>query len=210
MERRTGLLVIRIWLPDRPGALGQVASRIGALHGDLLAIDILERGAGLVVDELVVELPDDVPETLLLRELGAVDGVKVESIVPTTPARPDPTMALFELAAAVAQADDPIDVLGAGLLDAFGADWVSCLRDGEVVYRSPASPPTEWVAAFLAGSEHLDEVASDEPSDVLRVRLGRSGLLVAVGRGGRAVHERERARLRALAHIVDALIAVRV
>ena len=31
-------LVVRLWLPDRPGALGQVASRIGAVHGDVTAI----------------------------------------------------------------------------------------------------------------------------------------------------------------------------
>src|SRR5690606_40701603 len=50
--------VVRIWLPDRPGALGQVASRIGAVRGEIVGIDILERGAGRAVDELVVELPD--------------------------------------------------------------------------------------------------------------------------------------------------------
>lgn len=50
--------VIRLWLPDRPGALGQVASRIGAVRGDVVGIDILERGGGQAVDELVVELPD--------------------------------------------------------------------------------------------------------------------------------------------------------
>ena len=35
--------VVRIWLPDRPGALGAVASRIGAVRGDLIGVDILER-----------------------------------------------------------------------------------------------------------------------------------------------------------------------
>ena len=38
--------VVRIRLPDRPGALGQVASRIGAVGGDIVAIDILERTEG--------------------------------------------------------------------------------------------------------------------------------------------------------------------
>jgi hypothetical protein len=50
--------VVRVWLPDRPGALGAVASRIGAVGGDLVGIDILERGGGRVIDELVVELFD--------------------------------------------------------------------------------------------------------------------------------------------------------
>ena len=31
--------VVRMWLPDRPGALGQVASRIGAVRGEIVGID---------------------------------------------------------------------------------------------------------------------------------------------------------------------------
>ena len=38
--------VVRIALPDRPGALGLVASRIGAVGGDIVAIHILEREEG--------------------------------------------------------------------------------------------------------------------------------------------------------------------
>ncbi len=45
---------MRVWLPDRPGALGAVASRIGAVRGDVVGIDILETGDGVAVDELVV------------------------------------------------------------------------------------------------------------------------------------------------------------
>src|SRR5215204_3609233 len=36
-EDETRSLVVRVWLPDRPGALGQVASRIGGLRGDVTA-----------------------------------------------------------------------------------------------------------------------------------------------------------------------------
>ncbi len=49
--------VIRAWLPDRPGALGAVASRIGAVRGDVIGIDILERSGGRALDELMVRLP---------------------------------------------------------------------------------------------------------------------------------------------------------
>ena len=75
--------VVRVWVPDRPGALGAVASRIGAVRGDLVGIDILERGAGRAIDELLVQLPDDeglVP--LLVNEMSQVDGVDVEDVRP--------------------------------------------------------------------------------------------------------------------------------
>ena len=40
------LIRLRVWLPDRPGALGAVASRIGGVKGDVVGIEILEQGAG--------------------------------------------------------------------------------------------------------------------------------------------------------------------
>src|SRR4029450_3923447 len=56
--RAVHTVVLRVWLPDRPGALGQVASRIGSVRGDVLGIEILESGGGRVVDELVIGLAD--------------------------------------------------------------------------------------------------------------------------------------------------------
>jgi len=47
---------VRIHLPDRPGALGAVASRIGAVGGDIIAIDILDRADGQAMDEFIIEL----------------------------------------------------------------------------------------------------------------------------------------------------------
>src|ERR671916_3479374 len=89
--------VIRMWLPDRPGALGQVASRIGAVRGDVVGIDILERDGGQAVDELVVELPDDSLLDILVREIRQVDGVGVEEVRPLTDGRHhDPRLDAFE------------------------------------------------------------------------------------------------------------------
>ena len=67
--------VVRIALPDRPGALGLVASRIGAVGGDIVAINILERDEGQAVDEFVVEIGGDHLVELLQSEIHEVDGV---------------------------------------------------------------------------------------------------------------------------------------
>ena len=64
------LFVLRIWLEDRPGALGAVASRIGAVKGDLVGIEILERGGGRAIDELLVELPFPELVSLMIREIS--------------------------------------------------------------------------------------------------------------------------------------------
>jgi ACT domain-containing protein len=71
--------VVRIALPDRPGALGLVASRIGAVGGDIVAINILERDKGSAVDEFVVEIEGTLIE-LLQHEIYEVDGVSVLEI----------------------------------------------------------------------------------------------------------------------------------
>ena len=72
--------VVRIALPDRPGALGLVASRIGAVGGDIVAINILERDAGRAVDEFVVEIGGQHLIELLQNEIHEVDGVSVLEI----------------------------------------------------------------------------------------------------------------------------------
>jgi ACT domain-containing protein len=72
--------VVRIALPDRPGALGLVASRIGAVGGDIVAINILERDGGQAVDEFVVEIGGHHLVDLLQSEIHEVDGVSVLEI----------------------------------------------------------------------------------------------------------------------------------
>lgn len=71
--------VVRIALPDRPGALGLVASRIGAVGGDIVAINILEREGGRAVDEFVVEVDQELID-LLQNEIHEVDGVSILDI----------------------------------------------------------------------------------------------------------------------------------
>jgi ACT domain-containing protein len=72
--------VVRISLPDRPGALGLVASRIGAVGGDIVAINILERQGGHAIDEFVVEIGGHHLIELLRSEIHEVDGVSVLDI----------------------------------------------------------------------------------------------------------------------------------
>jgi hypothetical protein len=203
-------LVVRVWLPDRPGALGQVASRIGAVHGDVTAIDILERGGGRAIDELLVSLPESVSLDLLTKEIGAVDGVAVEHVRIIGDERPDSATAVLRLAAAVAETepDQRLAALVTGLLHAVDADWAVAVRDGEMAEQRGTPPDLAWLLAFLDGAEHLDPVgpATNTPGDVMWARLPRTGVTVATGRADRAVHERERHRITTLARIVDHVI----
>ena len=74
--------MLEVRLPDRPGALGAVASRIGAVGGDIVAVDIVTRSGEHAVDQFVIELLGDHLVSLLLSEVHEVDGVDVVEIRP--------------------------------------------------------------------------------------------------------------------------------
>lgn len=203
--------VVRLWLPDRPGALGQVASRIGAVHADVVGIEILERGGGSAIDDLTISLPDARLVDLLISEIRQVEGVGVEHVRPVAADRPDGSMAVLATASAIvtASAERRLDQACTALRDLLDADWAIalCVRDSAAVAQSGPTPELEWLAAFLAGSEHLgDDHESDHtPGDLAWARLPRHGVAMAAGRAGRVFHSRERDEFRMLCGIADAL-----
>ncbi len=201
-------VVVRVWMPDRPGALGQVASRIGAVRGDVLAIEILEHGAGRAIDELSVRLPDAGVLDLLAAEISAVDGVDVESIRAVDEDRADPSLAALGIAAALAEsppADRP-EILCGGVQRIAEAEWAALLRNDEIVHAVGEPPAGPWLAAFIAGSEHLDGVDDIAPDDLVWAPLEATGLTLVAGRGLHPIHERERVRVSLLARLANALL----
>jgi hypothetical protein len=197
-------------MPDRPGALGQVASRIGAVRGDVLSIEILEQGGGRAIDELTVALPDDDLMPLLTAEIDAVDGVSVESIRVVDPDRTDASLSALALGAAIAEStpQDRLEVLVAGIQRFAETDWVIVMRDGEPITQTGTPPDVAWLTAFLAGSEHLDGLDDSAPSDLLWGHMVTAGITVAAGRLGNPIHERERVRFSLLVRLADALVLV--
>ena len=201
-------VVVRVWLPDRPGALGQVASRIGAVKGDLLSIEILDVGGGKVIDELVVALPDPDLVDLMIAEVHAIDGVSVEHVRPVGGDHSDGGLLALALAAELAETDDAERMTAAVASVARLTDgaWAMVVRGDDVLASYGDAPDPDWVMSLLAGTRHLGDpmVAS---SDMFWADLPTSGMWLAAGRDGRTVHERERVRLDLFARIADALFA---
>jgi hypothetical protein len=81
-----GHVVLRIAMPDRPGALGAVASRIGAVGADITDVSVHRRSGGSAVDEFHLTLPRTGVDVLalLVQELDEVDGARIESCVQAT------------------------------------------------------------------------------------------------------------------------------
>ena len=204
--------MVRVWVPDRPGALGAVASRIGAVGGDLIGIDILERGGGRAIDELVVELPDDGPGAAADHR-GLRGRRRRRRGRAARDRRAWPTLASTrsETAARAGRAghDRPLlDALAVHASHDFQADWAVVVDLDPPVEpagdRRPA-PPAAWLGAFVAGSRAAVR---------RRRRRGRSrrrglgppeaaDLALVLGRRGRPFRARERRQLAALARIAD-------
>src|SRR5579863_7114850 len=96
---------MRIWLPDAPGA---VAAEIGALKGNVVGLEVLEREAGVAIDELVVELPDE-PGAVeaACRGVRNVPGAGVEDVTELLSEAKDREDTVLAAAAGILQAGSP-------------------------------------------------------------------------------------------------------
>lgn len=189
--------LIRVRLPDRPGALGAVASRIGSVGGDVFSIDILQRDNGVVVDELGVGLAGNHLVALLKDEILEVDGVSIESVRPVEGPFPDPLSELLDVATELFK-----QTSAAGLLEhltvrvrrTLGADFaVVVRRHGGSVVAGDGEPPVEGPAAEGSGGEAGVAVAP----------LVNADLLLFVGREDPVLRDRERRWISAMAELAD-------
>jgi hypothetical protein len=201
-------LVVRVWLPDRPGALGLVASRIGAIGGDIVGIDVLERSDHVAVDEFAVMLPDQDLIALLVREIEEVDGASVEEWreVATFPdPRLDALQSVEHLSGACTRAE-LIQRLVDSVRDEFAADWAVLLQ-GDVALASAGTeiPDTSVLEALAAGTAASPVVAAGDagPDDLAVAPFPGGNLVLLVGRDGHPFRRRERRQLLALARIAE-------
>jgi hypothetical protein len=74
------LLRVRVTLPDRPGALGQVARTLGVAGADIVQVVVLERLGGRAVDDFTVVWPGAARVERLLAGLAAIPGVQVDGV----------------------------------------------------------------------------------------------------------------------------------
>lgn len=207
-ESAAAHVLVRVWLPDRPGALGLVASRVGAVGGDIVGIDVLERGEHVAVDEFAVELERLDLVELMVREIEEVDGTSVEE-VRVVGSFPDPRLDALESAAVLCDRASVADLQGALVAltrEEFLADWAALLLD-EVVVASdgPGVPEAELLAVLAAGTTASPLVAEGRagPDDLAVARLAAHDATLLVGRDGHPFRRRERAQLLALTRIAD-------
>ncbi|HSZ37841.1 MAG TPA: ACT domain-containing protein [Acidimicrobiales bacterium] len=191
---------IRIWLPDAPGVLGAVAAEIGAAQGNVVGLEVLEREAGVAIDEMVVELPDD-PDAVdaVCRGVRNVPGVGVEEVVELSgggegPDREDTVLAAIAAILAASTPDCVLKELTRRLRTLFGLAWLVVADDAlsRFVEVHGAAPTPSWLIAFAAGARSGADPANDTTgSGVFVEPVPGTGLAVC---GGRTVAIRRRER----------------
>jgi hypothetical protein len=206
---------MRIWLPDAPGVLGAVAAEIGAVKGNVVGLEVLEREAGVAIDELVVELPDD-PGAVdaACRGVRNVAGAGVEEVTQLLTEAPDREDTVLDAAAGILQAATPtaaMQALTGRLMALFGLSWLALADDALEGFTETHGdvPPVQWVAAFAEGSRSGADPANDTTgSGVFVEPVPDTGYTVCGGRPA-PIRRRERHEIAMLAMVaarfIDAL-----
>ncbi|WP_211659018.1 ACT domain-containing protein [Phytoactinopolyspora halophila] len=209
--------LLRVVLPDRPGALGAVASAIGEAGGDIVGVDVVEhRSDGSAVDDLLVDLPTGRLLDSLVTACRSVDDVTVEFIGHYSPGG----HLHRDLEAVEAMTTDPknadtilVDLIpgvfrsGWSLLVSLDGGRVRVERaaggapetDGYLAPWMPMGKPTRIVTDAWAPESWTDVVAVGAPLEVPEraIILGRDG--------GPRILDSELARLSHLADLVTVI-----
>jgi len=190
--------LIRVQLPDRPGALGAVASRIGSVGGDVVSIDILQREDGIVVDELGVGLADDNLIDLVSDEILEVDGVSIESVRPIAGPIPDRGSELLDLATALFDQSSVatlLELLTVRVRRSLVASLVAVIdvEDHAVVVASDGGQSDDGV---------LDTGGGERP-ELGMALMPDAGLILVVVRSDPVLRHQERQWISTMAQLAD-------
>ncbi|MSO38993.1 MAG: ACT domain-containing protein [Ilumatobacteraceae bacterium] len=203
--------VLRLWLPDFPGTLGRVAAAIGQAGGDVIGIEILERGAGMAIDELIVVIPSDAENAMeqLIAEVSQVEGVAVEDVHTVALDRPDQSVLALDTAARIMESprDERLEATCELVREMLESDWCTIMRRDTAIPLAVSGdvPDLPWVIAFLAGTTHLAGDAAHEhtPADIAWAPLDLLDAVIVVGRIRGAFRLRERQHVTLIARIVS-------
>ena len=139
--------LLRVELPDVPGALGALATALGSAGADIEAIEIVERRAdGRVVDDVLLELPARLMPDALITACHRLEGVRVHWISRYN-AGANLSMDLEAVETFTADPVHAIAELVNVIPSTFRTDWAMALHrvDGEAAIMSKSSTAPELV-----------------------------------------------------------------
>lgn len=214
--------LLRVQLEDRPGSLGSLAVALGSVNADILSLDVVERGAGYAIDDLVVELPQgSMPDTLITAAEN-LSGVYVDSIRPHTGLlEAHRELELIDHVAAAHSRADRLQVLAEEAPRVLRVGWCTVVRSiptgverlaashGAPETRAESAPwlPLQRATALDGTDDWVPQVWRDMDTSLAAAPLGDHDTAVVLGRpGGPGFRPSEVARLGYLAGIVATIL----
>lgn len=214
--------LLRVELEDRPGSLGSLAVALGSVGADILSLDVVERGPGYAVDDLVVELPAGAMPDALLSAAEALVGVRVDSVRPHTGLlEAHRELELIDHIAAAADRHAKLEVLVDEAPRVLRVGWCTVVQLEESgprrVVGSRGAPETQaattpWLpigaaAALDDSADWVPQLWRDMDTTLAAAPLGDEHTAVVLGRpGGPEFRPSEVARLGYLSGIVATLL----
>ena len=202
---------MRISLPDRPGSLGAVASAMGSVGGDINAVEIVEKGDGVVVDDFIVDLPPGQLPEIIVTACHRLEGVRVEWIsrYPEGGGLQSDLEALERMTADPANAAETLVSLCPVVFRSHWAVLLDLSSRTQVAYSTTWRPTSTPPPGRLAPFDHTHRVDLESgwlpgwgDSTVVVTPLTRDRVIVIGRLGGPAFLDSEIARLHHLAALV--------
>lgn len=181
------MYLMRVALPDRPGALGAVASVLGAAGADIHAVEVVGRDdEGRVVDDFIVRLP---PGAMPDNAVSACTQVEHVSVLWCSryPGGAGLELDIELLERMLAEPDHAAEILCGGAPSVFHCHWAVLVDTtrAEVVHATPLSPDL--------APEVLADIGPFQVTRVLDLDKGwvpnwvETTLIATPVRGGRAL-----------------------
>lgn len=210
--------LLRIALPNRPGALGALATALGSVGADIQNLIVVERTADLAVDDILVDLPPTGLAESLITAAHSVPGVRVESLG-RYGGRLDLQDDLALLDTLTGGTDDVLARFASAVPDVLRAEWALILDAGVPEAPSVAAssgapraiPRLDWLAprACIVPPHAVwaDPSVTGPDPQLATAPMGGSRAVLVGRRGGPSYRQSELLRLGHLAAVVAAVAA---
>jgi hypothetical protein len=195
--------LLRVELPDVPGSLGRVATAIGEAGGDIEAIEIVEKGAGTAIDDVLLEMNEGAMPDSVVSACNALDGVRVMWISRYA-AGGNIFLDLEVVEELTVDATKALDRVVDLLPVAFRADWAMRIHRSKGILRSTDAAPQEMPFVEIERACRV-ELEGDDVNLYAGARIDGNDMVLIGRRGGPEFVESELARLGHLVSLAASL-----
>ena len=195
--------LLRVELPVVPGSLGRLAAAIGEVGGDIEAIEIVEKGEGTAIDDVLLEMHGGAMPDSIVSACNALEGFQVMWISRYA-AGGNIFLDLEVVEELTAEPSEALDRVVDLLPVAFRADWAMRIHRSKGILRATDAAPRELAFVEIERATRLD-VDGDEVNLYAGARIDGNEVVVIGRRGGPEFVESELARLGHLVSLAASL-----